>query len=903
MHHISDEVGASARAPTNEHTLDIVLYSSLTDTVPQPRTVRWHELANDLAEHEERTTKDGPGWSATVYRLASTRGKGGVEDITAVVLDIDHEEPLWSLLDGLEYVAHTTWKHHASDEHADCRGRSDCPHWRIVLPLERPVGLADWEEFRNRVRVWLCPNADEGAKDAPRFFWLPTCRPSTPRDSRRQRGRWLDPGELKPAPNEHPQTEVVFPPATNGADEERPGDRFEREADWLRDILPAWKDVGTRGDNQLIRRPGSTNAWGATISKQGKGVLYVFTDEAKPLKSDTCYSKFGAYAELEHGGDFKVAAKALAERYGPKLVRRKPKGENVGRIGLGGKAHEPAAPSTNGTAHHEDTVSTPGKRPTTDLGNAERFVDRCGGQVRYCPAFSAYIVWDGRRWEVDQVGRAMTLAKKAARSTYAEAETGETKEQRADLASWAKRSEAAARLEAMLRLAQSSVPIATEELDRNPWLLNVANGTVDLRTGALGPHRREDYITKLIDVPYAPDATCPRWEQFLAEVLPDEGSRRFIQRAAGYSATGSARERKLILPYGAGRNGKGVFLQTMRTLLGEYAVRAPSETFLARKQEGIPNDIAQLRGARFVFASETGEGRRLAEAKIKDLTGGEDIAARFMRGEWFSFAPTFTAWLATNHKPTIRGTDPAIWDRIALVPFTVRFRLPDEPEDARPVADPTLAETLEPEREGILAWVVRGAVEWYREGLGTPDAVRRATTAYRDEMDTLGDFLAQRCVIDPQATVGSTKLYDAFKTWLEEQGEPKKSQKWLTGQLEERGFGRRRQHGGTVALCGLRLLGPDETPTDGGGEGLCVVKDSEGFSGIAGSVQKAHVEMPKKGSQPFTTHNPSPGDTDDQRHCWSCKEELLDKTDDRCDDCSSLTCRCGACGCTSEVTA
>ena len=222
MHHTSDAAGASARAPTDERTLDIVLYSSLTDTVPQPRTVRWDELANDLAEHEERTTKDGPGWSATVYRLAATRGVGGVEDITAVVLDVDHEEPLWSLLDGLEYVAHTTWKHHASDEHKDCRGRGDCPHWRIVLPLERPVSVTEWEEFRSRVRSWLCPNADEGAKDAPRFFWLPTCRPGAPRDSRRGHGPWLDPGELKPAPNEQPQREVVFPPATNGADEERP---------------------------------------------------------------------------------------------------------------------------------------------------------------------------------------------------------------------------------------------------------------------------------------------------------------------------------------------------------------------------------------------------------------------------------------------------------------------------------------------------------------------------------------------------------------------------------------------------------------------------------------------------------------------------------------------------------
>ena len=259
MHHTSDALAASTLAPTDERTLDIVLYSTQPDTVPQPRTVTWADLVDALGEHDERESKDGSGWSAAVYRPKATRGKRGVDEVTALVLDVDHDDVQWPLLDGLEFVAHTTWKHRASDEHEDCRGRSDCPHWRIVIPLERPVSVTEWEEFRSRVRSWLCPNADEGAKDAPRFFWLPTCRPGAPRDSRRQRGRWLDPGELKPAPNEQPQTEVVFPPATNGADEERPGDRFEREADWLRDILPAWKDVGTHGDNLMMRRPGSTN--------------------------------------------------------------------------------------------------------------------------------------------------------------------------------------------------------------------------------------------------------------------------------------------------------------------------------------------------------------------------------------------------------------------------------------------------------------------------------------------------------------------------------------------------------------------------------------------------------------------------------------------------------------------
>jgi len=347
---IAPSPGASTDAPTDERTLKIVLYPSLLDTTPQPRTVQWDELADDLTEHDERIAKDGPGWSATVYQIDATRGKNGVEKITALVFDVDHDESQWSLLDGLEYVAHTTWKHHASDEHEDCAGRSDCPHWRIVIPLSKPVSLPDWEEFRARARHWLCPNADESAKDAPRFFWLPTRRPGAPRDSRRGHGRWLDPDELKAIPSAEPKRTVGQGPAKDGS-EERPGDRFEREADWLRDILFDWKPVGDHGDNLMMRRPGSTNPYGATISKQGQGVLYVFTDGAAPLDPNTCYSKFGAYATLHHGGDFKAAARALAERYG---MNGRILMDDEDRAAWFKPGNPPAPPPPNGSAHHEE---------------------------------------------------------------------------------------------------------------------------------------------------------------------------------------------------------------------------------------------------------------------------------------------------------------------------------------------------------------------------------------------------------------------------------------------------------------------------------------------------------------------------------------------------------------------
>ena len=237
------------------------------------------------------------------------------------MLDVDHEEPLWSLLDGLEYVAHSTWKHHASDEHEDCQGRGDCPHWRIVCHSRGrwrpPTGTRSGAALgsgsaRTPTRAPRTPRVSSGSRPLDQ---------AAPRDSKRQHGRWLDPAELRPVPERSRSDACCLDPRRGvgarrvTADGERPGDRFEREADWCRDILPDWKPVGVHGDNLMLRRPGSTNPYGATISKRGEGVLYVFSSNAAPLQPNTCYSKFGAYATLHHGGDFTRAAAHLAERY------------------------------------------------------------------------------------------------------------------------------------------------------------------------------------------------------------------------------------------------------------------------------------------------------------------------------------------------------------------------------------------------------------------------------------------------------------------------------------------------------------------------------------------------------------------------------------------------------------
>jgi putative DNA primase/helicase len=509
------------------------------------------------------------------------------------------------------------------------------------------------------------------------------------------------------------------------------------------------------------------------------------------------------------------------------------------------------------------------RRPCTQLGNAERLIDRHGGDILYCKPWNDWLCWDGRRWAMDATGRVASYGAAVVRSIYGEAAEAESKEERRELSAWARRCESEGQINAMVNLARWMVPALPSRFDTDPWLLNVRNGTLDLRTGELREHRQPDSITKLIDINYDPDAECPRWLAFLERVLPDEDVRRFVQRAIGYSATGSARERCVLIAHGTGKNGKGVLLQTIRTILGEYAVRAPSETFLAKRGESIPNDVAMLRGARFVFASETNEGRRLAEATVKDLTGGEDISARFMRGEWFSFVPTFTPWIATNHRPVIKGSDEAIWDRIKLIPFAVR--IPDEEQD------PDLVDKLKAEYPGILAWIGRGAAEWYRDGLGRPKAIAEATGGYRAEMDLLGTFIEEHCYLGPTERETAKHLYHAYKDWCEAGGEKPETKTAFGLRLRERGFDTFRGSGGTRYWVGLTLT----TSRPGGDGGADDSDTSDGVTrfdpvfGMTSLVNESRVDNPENASQRVTSPNVSLGLNDQNATLLTEERPLL----------------------------
>jgi putative DNA primase/helicase len=257
---------------------------------------------------------------------------------------------------------------------------------------------------------------------------------------------------------------------------------------------------------------------------------------------------------------------------------------------------------------------------------------------------------------------------------------------------------------------------------------------------------------------------------------------KFLQRAYGHCLTGATDERAILIQYGMGGNGKTTSNEVVSLVLGDYAVRTSTETLLVKRYGAIPNDVAKLKGARFVYSSEAEEGRRLSESLIKDLTGGDTIAARFMRGEWFTFKPTFKIWLATNHKPIIRGTDKAIWDRIRLVPYTVTI-----PDEERIPLREMMAHFMD-ELPGILSWMVQGCLDWERRGLGMPHEVREATGQYREEMDVIGEFINECCKMSPDGTATANALYNRYLNWCEKRDEKPMSQKQFGRTLGERGF-------------------------------------------------------------------------------------------------------------------
>jgi putative DNA primase/helicase len=429
-----------------------------------------------------------------------------------------------------------------------------------------------------------------------------------------------------------------------------------------------------------------------------------------------------------------------------------------------------------------------GKRQRTDLTNAERLINIYGSEIRYNPMWKKWLVWNGRYWETDE--GEVRITKRCIgmiRSLYDKALNVDDYKERIEIEKFAMQSENFRRLDACIKMAAKleKIQITSEELDTNPWLLNTENGTVDVTTGEFREHKKEDYITKIAKVNYDPAAACIAWKNFICEIMNfDIDIISFLQTAAGWGITGDTSEQTMFILFGSGANGKSTFLNTIMNLLGDYAASTQTETFIKQNAERISNDIARLRGTRFVTTSETEYGRRLSEPLIKQITGNDKLTARFLYGEYFSFLPSFKIYMATNHKPVIKGTDYGIWRRIKLIPFTQT--IPTEKQDK------DLEQKLFAERSGILNWLIEGAMRWKKERLLAPESIMNATNEYRAEMDIIGNFLKERCVLNPSCTIRIRELFKAYQDWCDDNNEHAVSERFFSLRLKELGYTQKR---------------------------------------------------------------------------------------------------------------
>ena len=438
----------------------------------------------------------------------------------------------------------------------------------------------------------------------------------------------------------------------------------------------------------------------------------------------------------------------------------------------------------------------PDNRPPnfTDEALALRFADLHADDLRYVATWGRWLHWNGTHWRLDDTLQAFDFAREVCREAAAA-----IPHKKAKLAAVIASAKTVAAIERLAK-ADRRLAATSDQWDSDPWLLNTPGGALDLRSGKVRPHNPSDHCTKSTTV--SPEGECPAWLAFLARVTGgDIDLQSFLQRVLGYALTGDTTAHALFFLFGNGANGKSVAVDTVSGIMGDYHQTAPIETFTHSTSERHPTELARLRGARLVTAVETEEGRRWAESRIKALTGGDKIAARFMRQDFFEFTPQFKLVIAGNHKPALRSVDEAIRRRFNLIPFGITI-----PAEER---DPNLRDKLKAEWPGILRWMVEGCLAWQSQGLAAPAAVREATSAYLEAEDALSVWVEERCIRDANAWTTAAELFSAWKTWADGTGEFVGSAKRFSQNLETRGFQPVRKTSGR-GFQGLALDRPDQ---------------------------------------------------------------------------------------------
>ena len=562
----------------------------------------------------------------------------------------------------------------------------------------------------------------------------------------------------------------------------RPGDDYNTRTDW-QDILTSWTRVNRIGDGYGWRRPGKDRGISATTGTSSDGVdrLYVFSTSTQ-FATEMPYSKFGAYTLLEHGGDHSGAARALRLRgYGHQPEPARPV-----------DPRDLIAPTTQPVQSDAVATADDPELHRSQVRIAERFTVTHGSELRYAHGLG-WLGWDGTRWRGDRDGAPIRAVITTLKQAIAQADT--------ELAKDIRKAETAPSLHGILSIATCLHPftVPAEDLDPDPHLLNCHNGTLDLRTGTLRPHDRADLITKVTGCGYDPDAHGPTFEKFIGEVLPDEQVRGYVQRLLGQALAGKVTEHVLPIFTGVGCNGKTTLIELVLQVFGDYGLSAESELLVEHGPGRHPTGQSDLLSMRLAITQETDEGRRLAAATVKRLTGGDKIRARKMHKDFFEFTPSHTVLMVTNHKPKVSGDDPALWRRLQVVPFDVVVADPDT----------ALPDRLSLELPAVLSWLVKGYQEYQQKGLAPPVAVSERTKEYLDSSDTLGRFLDERTLASTHAHVKARELFSAWSGWCQTNGEVPGSEVIFAAAMTRRGFEKAKRVG-VMTYLGLMIAAEDQ---------------------------------------------------------------------------------------------
>lgn len=693
-------------------------------------------LFEAIGRHDFREDKDGPLWSPAEFQEGTRRANANVIQIHFGVVDFDDigARALHAAKEALSYyehIWHTTWKH----AQARRRGRG---RYRAIVALSRPVPLNEWDAFWPRFVAMFGGAQDESCRDPARMYYLPSAPTGT-----------------------EEQAELIY----------QPGYALDVD-DVLLDPLPEFAvPVAAPTPEPLDLENYTPSPWAVEWALNKLDALAreveKVNDAEEPMHPILNKAAFTVGGMIPHLLEEEAAALRLLEA----ALWRNP-----------GREEKYIPIITRGLESGQERPFTPEQRYAwTDTGNAERIRDMFEGKLHYVSDWKSWLVWGGANWSM--VPTIQPQVKEAVRRIHEEAANIAREDIQKTAKAFALKSESASSRRAAEFLVQSEpgVAISHHDIDADPWVLGCTNGILDLRTGKIREATPADLITRTTLLAYDPAAEAPTWENFLLEIMGgDESLVGYLRRAVGYSITGDVQEQKLFFLYGKGANGKSTFVNALLNILGTYAAPGAPELLMQKKTGAHPTEQADLVGRRLVSSQEIEEGRYWNEALLKQLTGGDPIQTRRMHEDFWTFQPTHKFWVSGNHKPNVRGTDDGIWRRLILIPFEQSFKGRE---------DRYLPQRLRAELPGILAWAVRGCLEWQESGLEAPEEIEKAVKEYRSEQDIIAQFLKDRCEQGAELTCSRQQLRSAYEAWCDAEGDRRPfSPRAFNNAMRDRGF-------------------------------------------------------------------------------------------------------------------